>query len=141
MATEASHGEETENIPDFTGLLRPGDCRTDDESGDSNLFHQGAANESDDPDVAAATIKKPGVVLRRPVGSNGSFNEHAKLPTNIGCSGKPTKADRKPKGRKAKKTSSSPVDKAAERKAALTYEWEQKRSERERARGDAARKK
>jgi hypothetical protein len=36
---------------------------------DSNLFHQGAAKESDDPDVIAATMAKPGVVLRRPVGS------------------------------------------------------------------------
>ena len=34
---------------------------------DSNLFHQGAARESDDPDVIAATMAKPGVVLKRPV--------------------------------------------------------------------------
>src|ERR1700710_1080372 len=34
---------------------------------DSNLFHQGAAKESDDPDVIAATMAKPGVVLKRPV--------------------------------------------------------------------------
>ena len=51
---------------------------------DSNLFHQGAAKESDDPDVIAATMAKPGVVLRRPVGSDGSFGEHAELPTNLG---------------------------------------------------------
>ena len=31
---------------------------------DSNLFHQGAAKQSEDPDVAAATMAKPGVVLR-----------------------------------------------------------------------------
>jgi len=42
---------------------------------DSNLFHQGAAKESDDLDVVAATMAKPGVVLRRPVGSNGCFGE------------------------------------------------------------------
>jgi len=35
---------------------------------DSNLFHQGAAKESNDPDVIAATMAKPGVVLGRPVG-------------------------------------------------------------------------
>ena len=51
---------------------------------DSNLFHQGAAKESDDPDVIAATMAKPGVVLRRPVGSDGSFGEHAELPTDLG---------------------------------------------------------
>jgi hypothetical protein len=33
---------------------------------DSNLFHQGAAKESDDPDVIAATMKKPGVVSGDP---------------------------------------------------------------------------
>ena len=38
---------------------------------DSNLFHQGAAKETDDPDVVAATMAKPGVVLKRPAGSTG----------------------------------------------------------------------
>ena len=51
---------------------------------DSNLFHQGAAKESHDPDVVAATMAKPGVVLRRPVGSDGPFGEHAELPTDLG---------------------------------------------------------
>ena len=107
---------------------------------DSNLFHQGAAKESDDPDVIAAAMKKPGVVLRRPVGSNGSFGEHADLPTNLGDVGRPTKAARKPQGRKAEKPS-RPVDKAAERKAAFDYERERKRRELERAKEEAARQK
>lgn len=46
----------------------------------SNLFHQGAAKETDDPEVVAATMSKPGVVLKRPAGSNGRFAEHADLP-------------------------------------------------------------
>jgi hypothetical protein len=71
---------------------------------DSNLFHQGAAKESHDPDVIAATMAKPGVVLRRPVGSDGPFSEHADLPTNLGGGGS-TKAARKSKGPKAKKPS------------------------------------
>ena len=50
---------------------------------DSNLFHQGAAKQSEDPDVVAATMAKPGVMLKRPVGSNGPFKEHAELPTNL----------------------------------------------------------
>jgi hypothetical protein len=107
---------------------------------DSNLFHQGAAKESDDPDVIAAAMKKPGVVLRRPVGSDGSFGEHAELPTNLGGK-RPTKAARMPQGRKAEKPSSRPVDKAAERKAAFDYEREQKRRELERAKEEAARQK
>ncbi|WP_249133602.1 hypothetical protein [Bradyrhizobium sp. AUGA SZCCT0182] len=52
----------------------------------SNLFHQGAAKESDDAHVIEATMAKPGVVLRRPVGSDGKLGEHADLPTNPGDS-------------------------------------------------------
>ena len=86
---------------------------------DSNLFHQGAAKESDDADLIAATMAKPGVVLRRPVGSDGSFAEHAELPTNLGGGERPTNAASKSKGPKAKKPASRPIDKVAERKAAL----------------------
>ncbi len=107
---------------------------------DSNLFHQGAAKESDDPDIIAATMAKPGVVLRRPVGSDGSFGERAELPTNLGGSG-PRQAARKSKGNQAKRPSSRPVDKAAERKATLAYEREQKRRERKRASEEAAKQK
>src|SRR5881392_3626245 len=76
---------------------------------DRNLFHQGAAKESDDPDVVAATMARPGVVLRRPVGTDRPFSEHAELPTDLG--GGLTKAARKSKGPKAKKSSSRSVDK------------------------------
>src|SRR5882757_3066576 len=74
----------------------------------SNLFHQGAAKESDDPDVIAGAMAKPGVVLRRPVGTDRPFSEHAELPTDLGGSGA-TKAVRKSKGPKAKQPSSRPV--------------------------------
>src|ERR1700722_15488375 len=62
---------------------------------DSNLFHQGAAKESHDPDVIAATMAKPGVVLKRPVGSSGPFKEHAELPKDITGDGGAKKTDRK----------------------------------------------
>ena len=54
---------------------------------DSNLFHQGAAKECHDPDVIAATMAKPGIVLRRPVGTDRPFSEHAELPTDLGGGG------------------------------------------------------
>jgi hypothetical protein len=109
---------------------------------DSNLFHQGAAKQSEDPDVVAATMAKPGVMLKRPVGSNGPFKEHAELLTNLGyAAARPSKTARKLAGRKPKKTSSRPADKAAEQKAAVAYEREQKRRDRERAREEAARRK
>src|SRR3977135_3188679 len=93
---------------------------------DSNLFHQGAAKESTDPDVVAATMAKPGVVLRRPVGSNGPFTEHAALPKNLGDkpSGRAQKPPPKPKKRPPSKTD----DKAA-RKAAQEYEKAERQRE------------
>jgi hypothetical protein len=105
---------------------------------DSNLFHQGAAKESRDPDVIAATMAKPGVVLKRPVGSDGSFGEHAELPRNLDQDGR-KKAAHKPSA-KVKKSSAQP-DKAADRKAAQAYERERQRREREEAREEAARQK
>ena len=56
----------------------------------SNLFHQGAAKETDDADwcVVAATMSKPGVVLKRPAGSSGHFAEHSDLPSDLESAGK-----------------------------------------------------
>ena len=105
---------------------------------DSNLFHQGAAKESQDPEIIAATMKKPGVVLKRPVGSDGPFCEHAELPKNLGQDGG-KKTTRKPPA-KARKSSAQP-DKAADRKAAQAYERERQRRERQEAKEEAARQK
>jgi colicin import membrane protein len=58
----------------------------------SNLFHQGIAKETDDPDVVAATMAAPCVVLRRPVGSTGAFKENADLPAKIERGGGAKKA-------------------------------------------------
>ncbi|MET4177597.1 hypothetical protein ABIB99_008722 [Bradyrhizobium sp. LA6.1] len=107
---------------------------------DSNLFHQGAAKESCDPDVIAGAMAKPGVVLRRPVGTDRPFSEHAELPTDLGGGG-PTKAARKSNGLKAKKPSSRPINKAAKRKAALAFEKEQKRRQLEQPKEETARQK
>lgn len=105
---------------------------------DSNLFHQGAAKESDDPGVIAATKAKPGVVLKRAVGSDGPFRENADLPTELG--NRRSRAT-KPARKAPRKAAARLVDKASERKAAAAYEREQKRREREEAREEAARKK
>jgi hypothetical protein len=103
---------------------------------DSNLFHQGAAKESTDPDVIAATMKRPGVVMKRPVGSDGLFGEHAELPKNLGRVRK--KANPAPSLRKSKKSSAKPPDRAADQKAAQAYERERQRREREEAKEEAA---
>jgi hypothetical protein len=107
---------------------------------DSNLFHQGAAKQTEDPDIVAATMAAPGVVLRRPVGSSGPFREHADLPTDIGDSRRPSRTVRVAKGRSPRSPSRG-ADPAAERKAALAFDKEKKRREREQAKEEAARQK
>jgi colicin import membrane protein len=102
----------------------------------SNLFHQGFAREVTDPQVIAATLKKPGVVLRRPVGSHKPFQEHADLPTDLPAAASRRKSE-KPR-RAAKKTASHNIDDAAARKAALAFEKKQQQRERQRRRQQAA---
>jgi len=113
----------------------------------SNLFHQGAAKETDDPDIVAATLAKPGVVLRRPVGSDGPFTESAELPTDLAEDDSKPKRKTKPKTKRpakkaksAKKASRQPDDQAA-RKAAAAFEKEERRREAARAKEEAARAK
>ena len=105
---------------------------------ESNLFHQGAAKESDDPDVIAATMKKPGIILRRAVGSNGPFTEHATLPANLAdeVNGSPNRPRAKPIKQPSRKTD----DKRA-RQAALEYQRTEKQRESERRKEEAARAK
>jgi hypothetical protein len=45
-----------------------------------NLFREGLATPSNDPKAIAAATAKPGVVLRRAVGSNAPFSENPGLP-------------------------------------------------------------
>ncbi|WP_024337923.1 hypothetical protein [Bradyrhizobium japonicum] len=112
----------------------------------SNLFHQGVARETDDPDIVAATMAKPGVVLRRPVGSDGRFTESAELPTDLvenearpGRKAKnPAKKPAKKPAKTAKKASREEDD-AAARKAAAAFEKEERRREAERRKEEAAR--
>src|SRR5438045_2679485 len=96
----------------------------------TNLFHQGVAKEVDDPEVIAATMRKPGVILRRPVGSNGPFKEHADLPTHLPrghVKGRPGK-----RRAKVKKQPSRKIDDKTAREAALAFQREQKQRESER---------
>jgi colicin import membrane protein len=47
----------------------------------ANAFKQGFAQETDDAKIVAATMAKPGTVLKRPVGTKGTFTENAELPS------------------------------------------------------------
>ena len=105
----------------------------------SNLFHQGFAREVDDPDVIAATLAKPGVILRRPVGSDGPFKEDAELPSDLSV--EKVRGGTKKRRAKPGKRPARTIDDQAARKAALAYAKEQKQREGQRRKEDAARAK
>jgi hypothetical protein len=102
-----------------------------------NAFHHGFAKETGDPKIVAAAMAKPGVVLKRPVGSKGAFREDAKLPKDwsLPADG----ALPKPKAKKQAKPARKPAkkDKAAEkagRAAIISFETEKARREKARER-------
>jgi colicin import membrane protein len=103
---------------------------------DTNLFHQGFAKETDDPAIVAATLAKPGIVLRRPVGSDGAFSERAELPKELPVE-KVKERTAKPRAT-TKEPSAQKVDDKAAREAALAFERERKRRESERRKEEAA---
>jgi len=101
----------------------------------SNLFHQGAARETSDPEIVEATLAKPGLVLRRPVGTDEPFTENAGLPTAL--SGSEAERPRKPR-REPPRPSSRKTDHVAERQAAQAFDRGQKQREAERRKQEAA---
>ena len=100
----------------------------------TNEFKRGFAKETHDPAIVAATMAKPGVVLRRPVGSNSPFKQHAELPKDLPI-GNVNEREVKPR-RKAKEPKTPRVGDKAVREAALAFE----RESRSGARGRAGRK-
>lgn len=102
---------------------------------DANLFHQGFAQETDDRAIVTATMARPGVVLRRPVGTHGKFTVDAEV-SGAAFAGKAkvaakTQAKSEPNSEVPPKTSrqapARPEATKPDRKAALAYEKERKR--------------
>lgn len=91
----------------------------------ADVFSRGFAEQTDDAKIVEAAMAKPGVVLRRPVGTEGAFGEKAALPKDD------TPPARKPAPRAANSNSRRETDtKAAEkakREEAAAHEREQKR--------------
>lgn len=73
----------------------------------------------------------PGVVLRRPVGSDGAFSEHAELPKNLPA-GTPKRAPAK-----RPEPPTKAIDDKTAREAARAFEKEQKRRDSERRKEEA----
>ena len=106
--------------------------------GNTEDFKRGFAKQTDDPELVAATMAKPGTVLKRPVGSSGTYTEHAKLPKHLaeGTKDSPTKQQPKKKPQPPRK-----LDDKATRAAALAFEREQTRREIAGRKEEAAREK
>jgi len=90
-------------------------------------FRGGIAKETHDPAIVAVTMAKPGVVLRRPVGSNGRFSEHAELPKVLGI-GKLNEKPRKPP-QKTEEPPTRKMDDKTAREAALAFDEIARRKE------------
>jgi colicin import membrane protein len=100
-------------------------------------FGRGFAKQTDDPEIVAATMAKPGIVLKRPVGSSARFSEHAELPKDL-----PEGAKERPaKPKREKKNQPKKVDDKTTRAAALAFEREHKRREMARRKEEAVRQK
>jgi colicin import membrane protein len=102
-----------------------------------NAFQHGFAKETDDAAIIAQTNAKPGVVLKRGVGTSGPFSEDAELPDTLPtikpqASVKPKRAPKPkvPKGKQAGGTK-------AERAAIISFEKARREREKQRAREDA----
>jgi hypothetical protein len=103
-----------------------------------NLFHDGVAWETDDPNIVKATMAKPGVVLKRAVGTKGAFQERADLPTELPKSATSLPAPRKAGGKRKSAVPSRETGKA-QKAAIIQFDKEKARRERERAREAADR--
>lgn len=88
----------------------------------SNLFHQGFAQESTEAKTIAAAMEKPGVVLKRPVGTKGTFKEDAELPSDLDLVQRPRKLGPPAKTKEALTARAAPNirNKAGEKKAKAT---------------------
>jgi colicin import membrane protein len=112
---------------------------------DPDIFRRGFAEQTEDRKIVEAAMAAPGVVLRRPVGSDGAFSEKAALPDAPAGAGKKQYAPRPDK--MESKSRPDPAEKgkreeaaarqrdetaAREKEAAAAREEEEKRQELER---------
>ena len=146
-AGEHANGEEAQDLPNLARVLRPGGGCAVNEGSFASL---GRRQQSLPSGSGEAERRSPhrrgdnGGTRRRPEASRRlqrPFKEHAELPTDLAGGDASKKADRKSTSRKHQRHPKQTNDKAADRKAALAFEKEQKRRERERAKEEAAQRK
>ncbi|KAF0104427.1 MAG: hypothetical protein FD144_1580 [Rhodospirillaceae bacterium] len=105
----------------------------------ANLFDQGFAQQTDDPAIVTAAMARPGIVLRRPVGTDQAFQEKAEA-SEASFEGKVAKKQKAARSRR-KPVPAKTTDPRQERTAALAFEKERERRERRERQEAAARRK
>lgn len=96
----------------------------------ANLFHQGFARQTDEAAIVKATMARPGVVLRRPVGTDQPFREEAEAseaPFEGRVAKKPKAAKSRAAASKPKPAPQKPRSPRDERAAARAFEKERER--------------
>jgi hypothetical protein len=101
-------------VPSRAAALRAWGSRQD-------LFRDGLAKPSEDKAAIAAAIAKPGVVLRRPAGSNAPFSENPGLPVVPRAPKKPPPA-KQANSKSAKEPKRPPPDRSALNAAEKAYD-------------------
>jgi hypothetical protein len=104
----------------------------------SNAFHHGFATQTDDPKIVAVTMAKPGIVLKRPVGTKGDFKENAALPKRLWKKTGSLKSEIKPHSKpppKPKKSHSR--NEKTERAAIVSFEQAKTRRDSDRKKEQA----
>jgi hypothetical protein len=85
-----------------------------------DLFKEGRARETDDPELAAAAIATPGEVLRRSAGNEAALAKlKAAKPAKKAKAAKPSKPEKPPKPEKPKGPSKAALKRIAELEARL----------------------
>jgi len=104
----------------------------------TDIFKKGFAKETHDAAIVEATMARPGVVLKRPVGSNESFRENAELPHLLNIE-RVKERQAEPRRVRSEKPLPHKTDHKTAKAAALAFEREQKRREAARQKEEVAR--
>jgi colicin import membrane protein len=113
-----------------------------------NAFHRGTASETDDRATIAATMARPGTVLRRPVGTSEPFQQETALPAGfalpvikpaLAAKSKASKAKKKPQAKKQTQAEKQrPAEGKGHRAAIISFEKARAQRDRARAKEEAA---
>jgi len=106
-----------------------------------NAFEKGFAKQTDDPKIVAATMAKPGAVLRRPVGTNEPYREHAQLPMSLPIPEIGAAKHRAETAPKQQKKQQSARTAKSERAAVNAFAREKAKRDKSRTKGEVAARK